>query len=801
MDKFITKATLLLFIILHLNACTPTTPETQQQAMKLWYTQLADATLPDTAKVGRDDRHWLEALPVGNGAFGAMIFGDVHQERIQLDEESMWTGSPDDNDNPEAYGALDSIRQLLFAGKFKEASELTQKTQVCKGVGSGYGSGADDPFGSFQTLGDLRLDFDTDGDYSDYYRELDLQTAVARVEYTLNDVRYKREIFSSHPDEVLVIRLTADQPGRLSFRANLDRPESYTTTAADDQLIMSGRLYDGKDGEKLAYMTRMRAINKGGSVSYVDSTMTVSNADEVLILLTASTNYVLKYPDYSGRDFERLSQEALDKASAKSYDDLLASHLKEYQQYFDRVALGFNPQDTVANIPTDERLAAYKEQQNDPYLESLTFQYGRYLLISSSRPGTLPANLQGIWSNKLQSPWNGDYHTDINIQMNYWLADVTNLPEIHLPFFDLLESLVEPGTNTAQIHYRANGWVVHPITNVWGYTSPGEGSSWGMHSAAGGWMCQHIMEHYRFTQDKAFLERMLPVLEESAAFYLDWLVVNPKTGKLVSGPAVSPENTFLAPDGSKCQISMGPTHDQEVIWQLFTDYLEACGALGIEGRLSRQVADAREQLAAPQIGSDGRLMEWPEEWEEVEPGHRHISHMYAIHPGSQYSLLHTPELAAAAKKSLDYRIAHGGGHTGWSAAWLISQYARLQEADNAKHSLETVLAKSTSPNLFGQHPPFQMDANFGYTAGVAEMLLQSHTEVIQLLPALPAAWKNGWIRGLRARGGYTVDMEWTDGKLTSATIQADQDGNAKIAYGEQVQEVSFREGESKKLAF
>jgi alpha-L-fucosidase 2 len=800
MDKFMGGSTILLFILLFVISCTNSTQE-EVSDLKLWYQQPGNATLADEPNVGKDDPHWLEAMPVGNGAFGAMIFGDVHRERIQLNEESMWTGSPDDNDNPLAYPALDSIRQLLFAGKFKEASELTQKTQVCKGVGSGYGSGADDPFGSFQTLGDLRLDFATEGNYTDYYRELDLQTAVAKVEYTLNDVRYKREIFASHPDQVIVIRLTADQPGRLSFRANLDRPESYATTAETDQLVMSGRLHDGKGGKKLAYMTRMRALNQGGEVTYADSTLTVSNADEVVLLLTASTNYQLKAPDYEGRDYERLSLEALDKASAKSYDALLEAHLREYQGYFQRVELELNTLDSLTAVPTDERLAAYQADQHDAYLEALMFHYGRYLLISSSRPGTLPANLQGIWSNKLQSPWNGDYHTDINIQMNYWLADVTNLSEIHLPFFDLLGSLMEPGAKTAQVHYRADGWVVHPITNVWGYTSPGEGSSWGMHSAAGGWMCQHIMEHYRFTQDKTFLEKMLPVLEGSTAFYLDWLVVNPETGKLVSGPAVSPENTFLAPDGSKCQISMGPAHDQQVIWQLFTDYLEACDALGIDGRLSQQVSEAREQLAGPQIGSDGRLLEWPEEWPEAEPGHRHISHMYAIHPGSQFSLSQTPELAAAAKRSLDYRIAHGGGHTGWSAAWLISQYARLQEAEKAKHSLETVLAKSTSPNLFGQHPPFQMDANFGYTAGVAEMLLQSHTDVIQLLPALPSAWTNGRVRGMRARGGYTIDMTWDDGKLTVAKIRADREGAVKLAYGEKVEEVSLGAGESREVRF
>lgn len=767
--------------------------------MKLWYTQPADATAQDDTG-WKDDAHWLEALPIGNGALGGMIFGGVHQERIQLSEESIWSGSPDDNDNPEAYPALDSIRQLLYDGKYKEASELTQKTQVCKGVGSGYGTGAEDPYGSFQTLGDLRIDFGTNGSFTDYHRELDLATAISKVGYTLNGVRFERELFASHPDKVMVMRLTADQPGKISFRATMDRPERYQTSAQDNQLMMSGRLGDGKGGEKLAYITRLRAVNQGGEVIYADSTLTVNKADEVILLLTASTNYQLEYPEYTGRNYERLSQEALDKATAKSYADMRETHLEEYQRYFRRVALDLETTDTLAVTPTNERLAAYKETHNDPHLEALLFHYGRYLLISSSRPGTMPANLQGIWTNKLQSPWNGDYHTDVNIQMNYWPAEVTNLSEIHLPFFDLLESLTEPGAKTAEVHYRADGWVVHPITNVWGYTAPGEGSSWGMHAGAGGWMCQHIMEHYRFSQDREFLQKMMPILEGSVRFYLDWLVEHPETGKLVSGPAVSPENTFMAPDGSKSQISMGPAHDQQVIWQLFTDYLQACDVLNMEG-LKTEVAKAREQLAGPQIASDGRLMEWAEEWEEAEPGHRHISHLYALHPGFQFAEMDAPEFSAAAKKSLDFRIANGGGHTGWSAAWLIIQYARLHEAEKAKHSLETVLSKSTSTNLFGQHPPFQMDANFGYTAGIAEMLIQSHTDVIRLLPALPAAWQSGWIRGLRARGGYTVDMEWKDGKLTTATIQADQAGVVKVGYGNEIREVDLGSGEGTVLEY
>ena len=794
------KKIFLLKTILILSLATGIYNINAQNDLRLWYNSPADATVKDDSNGWKDDKEWLKALPLGNGSLGAMVFGDVNLERIQLNEESMWSGSQDDNDNPEAFKYLKEIRKLLFEGKFKEATKLTNETQICKGKGSGHGNGASVPYGSFQTLGDLWIDNGKKSPYTDYTRELDLDNAVVNVAYTQNGVRFKRQIFISYPDQVMVARFTADQPGQISFTATMNRPERFATYAKNDELIMSGKLSNGKGGDGLEYMVRLKAVAKSGSVQYKNNRLIVKNADEVVLYLAASTDYVLHYPDYKGRDYSGLTRKRIDKAVKKPYDKLLQSHKKDYQKYFNRVRFDITP-GPFKKVPTDERIVNFRKNHADNHLVELMFQYGRYLLISSSRPGTLPANLQGLWTNKIQTPWNGDYHTDVNVEMNYWPAEVTNLSEMQLPLFELIKSIAEPGKKTAAIQYHNRGWVVHPITNVWGYTSPGEVAYWGMHTGGGAWISTHIYEHFAFTGDKKFLKEMYPTLKGSVQFYLDWLVKDPKTGLWVSGPAVSPENTFIAPDGSKCSISMGPTHDQQVIWQLFTDFLNASKQLEIEDRFVEKVSQYRKNLAGSKIGSDGRLMEWMEEYPEVEPGHRHISHLFALHPGSQINMEHTPELAQAAKKSLDYRIAHGGGHTGWSAAWLISQYARLQDGEKAEKSLNTVLERSTALNLFGLHPPFQMDANFGTTAGIAEMLIQSHAGVLHLLPALPKSWATGHAKGLKARGNFIVDMKWENGHLKQATVKAVKGGNLKIRYKDQIKNYSFKKGESKSLNF
>ncbi len=774
--------------------------EHKEVPLTLWYNTPADATATDNPNKGYDDdAEWLKALPLGNGSLGAMVFGDVHKERIQLNEETMWSGSIQDSDNPEAAKHIEEIKQLLFDGKYKEATDLTNRTQICTGKGSGHGQGSNAPFGCYQTMGDLWIDFDNKSPYTDYRRELNLDDATARISYKQGDVNFKREIFISHPDQSMVMRISADKKQQLSFTCRMNRPERYSTYTENEQLIMAGALSDGKGGDGLQYMTRLKAVPMNGSVTYSDSTLTVKDADEVLLFLTASTDYKLEYPIYKGRDFSSITEASLNKAINKSYNQLYETHVKEYTDYFQRANLQLT--NTPDTIPTDIKVMNARKGMIDPHLYEQMFQYGRYLLISSSRPGTMPANLQGIWANKLQTAWNGDYHTDVNIEMNYWPAEVTNLSEMHLPMFDLIASLVEPGSKTAQIQYNKKGWVVHPITNVWGYTSPGEAASWGMHTGAPAWICQHIGEHYRFTGDKDFLRKTYPVLKGAIEFYMDWLTENPKTKELVSGPAVSPENTFVAPDGSHSQISMGPAHDQQTIWQLFDDFAMISSELSIDDDFTRQVADAKDRLADTKIGSDGRIMEWADEFPEVEPGHRHISHLFAIHPGSQINMLQTPDLIEAANKSLDYRIQHRRGYVSWSSAWAISQYARLHQAEKAKENLDDVMKKCINPNLFTICPPFQIDANFGTTAGIAEMLLQSHVYdqggyIIQLLPSLPADWKKGEFSGLKARGGFEVAVKWENGQIVDASVKSLQGNKFRIWYnGNYLQANGLKKGE------
>ncbi|MFV0378092.1 MAG: glycosyl hydrolase family 95 catalytic domain-containing protein [Mangrovibacterium sp.] len=755
---------------------------------RLWYDKPADSQTDDVSNGWENDPEWLKALPVGNGFLGVMVFGGVNHERIQLNEKTLWSGSPDDNNNLGAAKSLGKIRQLIFDGKYKEADDLTQQTQVCKGVGSNGGNGANAPYGCYQTLGDLRFDFGKTTTYSHYHRELDLNSGLVRVSYEQGGISFTREIFASYPDRVLVMHLSSDKEDALNFDVKMTRPERFETKTDGDNLLMYGTLNNGNGGEGMRYASRLKALATGGSISYMDSLIHVKNATEVLLLLTASTNYKQEYPDYLGVDPLATTLQQLSKAAAKDYTNLLKNHVADYTSLFNKVSLNLS-WESEDTIPTDERLKRQGEGIDDLQLQENYFQFGRYLLISSSREGTLPANLQGMWANKVQTPWNCDYHTNINLQMNYWPADVANLSECFVPLEQLIHSLVQPGEQTAKIQYGAGGWCSQTITNVWGYTSPGEGTSWGMYVAGGGWLCHHLWDHYQFTLDREYLKRSWPVMLKSAQFYLDWLVEDPTTGELVSGPSTSPENPFFAPDGSRVSVSMGPSHDQEIISELFANVLEASKILNESDPLLAEINNALPKLAKPQIGSDGRLMEWLKEFKEIEPHHRHVSHLYMLYPGHEIDPVTTPVLADAARKSLDARTDVG---TGWSLAWKINFWARLKNGERAYQLLKELLlpcsnyginmsdAGGTYPNLFCGHSPFQIDGNFGGIAGMAEMLLQSQSGYIDLLPALPKEWAKGEVKGVKARGGFVVGIDWKESKPKQVVVKSVVGGKCVI---------------------
>ncbi|MBR6898275.1 MAG: glycoside hydrolase family 95 protein [Lachnospiraceae bacterium] len=716
-------------------------------------------------KAAQDFDH---ALPIGNGRMGAMIYGGVKNELIGLNEDSVWSGGKRNRTDPQAKNIYKRIRELLSQGHVKEAEKLCVDRMM--GIPSNCRH--------YMPLPDLHIEHDIDeANVSDYRLSLDISKACAQVSFTCEGVRYRREYFMSYPAAVLAVRISSDKPGSVSLKAYIDGRDDYyddNRPVADDMIRLNGGC-GGKDG--ISFACALKMVAEEGARCTEGIKLAAYGCDSVTLYLGARTNfYTASYMDECVNDVAR--------ASARGFDALFSEHLEDYTPIYDRCRLELPSNEGLRGLFTDERIERLKNDPSayDTGLAELYFNYGRYLMISGSRPGTLPLNLQGIWNKDSWPAWGGRYTININTEMNYWPAEVTALPEFHLPLFVLLERMREDGRRAAREMYGCRGFMAHHNTDLWGDCAPQDiwvpATVWPMGAA---WLCLHIMEHYRFTQDKDFLRRMYPTLTESCIFFEDYMFEDEK-GRLLTGPSLSPENTYISSTLEQGNMCNGPSMDSQIIRQLFTDAIDAAAILGCADDHTKKLAQMLTKLPPIRVGKYGQIMEWAEDYDEAEPGHRHISQLFALYPSDQIDIRKTPELAKAARATLERRLSHGGGHTGWSRAWIINFWARLGDARKVSENITLLLSRSTNMNMLDSHPPFQIDGNFGGCAGIAEALLQSHGKRLTLLPALPDEWSSGYVSGLKARGGFTVDMSWDNGLLTSAEVTALSDNVCTISY-------------------